>query len=256
MRAKNKILLMSTVAFGVLMFSFQNCSQIDVSKIAVTDLAAKVGSSSQQDGAAVGLDEVQIQITESSGEVIDVGSAPISNSDQANSTTTSQSDSKGNPTITNTDSSSSSDSDKSDKDEKELVDVQISEEEDSYEDDSNQQDQIAIDDGAKSSKNRCAKYIADRDSKLIDIADFDAIVSIEVLQGLTVFYSSDESKTHIESLRISSAKGRTILCGIVVDQLDLKKGRLELFDGAIIHNLGESRGSIVMDSSSSIGYEE
>lgn len=257
MRAKNKILLMSTVGFGVLMFSFQNCSQIDVSKIAVTDLAAKVGSASQQEGAAAGLDDVQIQITESSGEVIVVGSAPTTHSDQANSTNTSQNDSKGNESSTNplSDSNSGSGSDKHDKD---IVIVKIpdvsTDNSTSTESDSDEQD---LDDSTQNSvQNRCEKFIGKSGINLIDIADFDAVVSIEVAKGLTVFYSSDESKTQIDSLRILKAVGRTILCGIVVDQLDLKTGRLELFDGARIHNLGQSKGSIVMDSTSSIGSEE
>lgn len=84
---------------------------------------------------------------------------------------------------------------------------------------------------------------------IVDLAQFKGQdVSLDLLKGKTLLYSSD-SQISLKSLSIDTAVGRTILCGCKVDKLNVKKGRLEVYQSEI-KEIGCQKGNLISDSSS------
>jgi hypothetical protein len=91
--------------------------------------------------------------------------------------------------------------------------------------------------------------------QLVDVAQFkDQDVNLELIKGKTMIYSSD-GEVELKSLTISSAVGRTILCGVKVDSLNVKKGRLEVYYSEIKEIL-DMKGRLIKDEHSKLpaGY--
>lgn len=84
---------------------------------------------------------------------------------------------------------------------------------------------------------------------IIDIAQFKGQdVNLDLIKGKTLIFSSDENVT-LKSLNIVDAVGRTILCGVKVDKLVIKKGRLEVKHSEI-KEVGELKGVLIKDEHS------
>ena len=91
--------------------------------------------------------------------------------------------------------------------------------------------------------------------KAIDLAQFEGQdVNLDLLKGKVLVYSSDPG-VQVNSLNIQTAVGRTILCNAKVNQLDVKKGRLEVYHSEILSVLGPLK-NVIRDSSSTLpaGY--
>lgn len=101
-------------------------------------------------------------------------------------------------------------------------------------------------------RHRCVDLIRGNGVTVIDIANFKDFSTIESVKGKTIFYSSDPNRSNIKGLVIEHAVGKTILCGISVARLDVKKGNLELREGASVKSCGTIRGKIRKDAESSI----
>lgn len=87
--------------------------------------------------------------------------------------------------------------------------------------------------------------------RIVDIAQYEGQdVRLEVVKGKTLIYSSKDNVS-VKSLNVGTAVGRTILCGVTVDELNIKKGRLELYHSEI-KKMGERKGNVICDSHSKL----
>jgi hypothetical protein len=116
-------------------------------------------------------------------------------------------------------------------------------------------------DYAGKEKGECKKIKSDSDlvqicgmdsktiHNIVDVAQFkNQDVNLDLIKGKTLIYSSD-SEVVLKSLNIVEAVGRTIICGVKVDKLQVKKGRLEVKESEI-KEIGEQHGVIVKDQAS------
>ena len=99
---------------------------------------------------------------------------------------------------------------------------------------------------------RCMDLAREHGITIIDLAKLDNVNLINSIKGKTLIMSSDRSKTYIRSLIIQNAVGKTILCGVSIARLDVKKGNLEMREGASIKSCGEINGHIFKDEESHI----
>jgi hypothetical protein len=84
---------------------------------------------------------------------------------------------------------------------------------------------------------------------VVDVDQFsEKEVHLAVLHGKTLVYSSS-GEFHLTSLTIGTASGRTILCGVIVDELTVQKGRLDVFSSEI-KKLNSNSNNVRADSSS------
>ena len=101
-------------------------------------------------------------------------------------------------------------------------------------------------------RHRCMDLIRGNGVTVIDIAQLKDFSVIKSIKGKTIIYSSDANRVDIKGLVIEHAVGKTILCGIKIARLDVKKGNLELREGASVKSCGTIKGKIRKDAESSI----
>lgn len=99
---------------------------------------------------------------------------------------------------------------------------------------------------------RCMDMIRESGMTVIDLAKLGDVSVIRSVKGKTLIMSSDPSITSARGLIIENAVGRTILCGVLITRLDVKKGNLEMREGAAVKSCGEINGRIFKDEHSRI----
>lgn len=104
----------------------------------------------------------------------------------------------------------------------------------------------------KHDRPRCLDLARENGMTVIDIAKMDDISLIKSIKGKTLIMTSDSSRSSVRSIMIENAVGKTIICGISIARLDVKKGHLEIREGASVKTCGEIKGRIYKDDRSSI----
>jgi hypothetical protein len=99
---------------------------------------------------------------------------------------------------------------------------------------------------------RCMDLIRENGVTVIDIAKLNDVSVLKSIKGSTIIYSSVPGLDFVKSIVIEHAVGKTILCGIKVARLDVKKGNLELREGSNVKSCGTIKGKIKKDDESSI----
>lgn len=85
----------------------------------------------------------------------------------------------------------------------------------------------------------------------IDISQFSNMSTISLLNGSNFIYSST-GQNILNSLKIEKTHGRTIICGLVINQIDFQSGRLDLLRATRIENVIHLNGTVKMESDCSI----
>jgi len=88
---------------------------------------------------------------------------------------------------------------------------------------------------------------------VIDISQQQNANKISVLSGKNFIYSSTGNKQLNEvNINIDESKGRLIICGLNIDKISVKKGRLDLIQSHI-GSIPENKGTIKGDGFSTVG---
>lgn len=74
--------------------------------------------------------------------------------------------------------------------------------------------------------------------------------TIHTLSGANFIYSS-KAGDHYPSIIIDDVKGKTLICGLTIDKITVKKGRLDLINSTV-NELIEQSGKIIADEASKI----
>lgn len=239
---------------GVLMFSFQNCSRVDTMQ--VSDIAGKLVQTNELGGSNNQDDQVNVQIEQENGTILavdEVGNETVVNQPVVQQPAEQQPVQQ-QPVV-----------------QQPVDDQPILVTEDDGVDEANDLDVcesfkekkhgslFAVMQKIKCKKKdrkhdgpRCMDLIREHGVTVIDLAKLDDVSSIKSIKGHTVILTSDAAKSAAKTLIIENAVGKTILCGISIARLDIKKGNLQLREGAKIKSCGEIKGRIYKDDQSSI----
>lgn len=95
---------------------------------------------------------------------------------------------------------------------------------------------------ANSANANCAELAIKYAKQAIDISKADSLGKLSVLKGKTFIYSST-GNVSLKEVDIGLSCGRTILCGIHVDKITVKKGRLDLIRSTV-GEIVESKGTV------------
>ena len=95
----------------------------------------------------------------------------------------------------------------------------------------------------------CSELAKKYKNDAIDIANIDQRGRLTVLRGKTFIYSSN-SNISLKDVEIGSSCGRTILCGVHIERIKVKKGRLDMVRSTC-GTIEDSNGTVKVDRSHS-----
>lgn len=88
----------------------------------------------------------------------------------------------------------------------------------------------------------CAELAKKHGDEAIDLSAINSTSKLSVLKGKTFIYSSGGNDS-IKDVEIGESCGRTVLCGVHVDRIKVKKGRLDLLRSTV-REIEEDKGTV------------
>ncbi len=230
---KNIKLATVMVSLGLVLFAYQNCSQIQPGLLVTDNKAGALSVDGDTQAIILDQDNNIVDVVPSQDSVATPDATPPA--DEQAGGQVQQAD----PVVTTVEHTEKDDDEDKD-DDKDREDKDAKHDDDDKDNDSNIAESEESQEEIQASS--CVE-LARKHKDAIDVSQLAEGTKIALVKGKTFIYSSSGPKT-ISSLSIGKSCGRTILCDVTIERIGEVNGRLDLYKDSSVREYGEQPKNI------------